>query len=156
VRVEAGANGRHWRSAFVGVKPSRSASVPSSRDAFGTSGLNVLNCEAKRRWSGISGDYDAELWVIGVLSLRATPRVQNPTISVRAGGGIPGEVYVTRSPVSPTDRTQHNNSEHNVNNHLNVSVLPYFRSIYDPFNVRESILARPHTERSRHLGMRGE
>jgi hypothetical protein len=110
------------------------------------SGLNDLNCEAKRRWSGISGDYDAERWVIGVLSLRATPRVQNPIISVRAGGGIPGEVYVTRSPVSPTDRTQHNNSEHNVNNHLNVSVLPHFRSIYDPCNVRESILAAAHGE----------
>jgi hypothetical protein len=120
------------------------------------SGLNDLNCEAKRRWSGISGDYDAELWVIGVLSLRATPRVQNSIISVRAGGGIPGEVYVTRSPVSPTDRTQHNNSERNINNHLDVSVLPHFRSTYDPFNVRESILARPHTGRSRHLGPRHE
>jgi hypothetical protein len=119
------------------------------------SGLNDLNCEAraKRRWSGISGDYDAERWVIGVLSLQATPRVQNPTISVRAGGGIPGEVHVTRSPVSPTHRTQHNNSEHNINNHLDVSVLPPFRSIYDPFNVRELILARSHTERSLQLGI---
>ncbi|KAI0271849.1 hypothetical protein BGY98DRAFT_936980 [Russula aff. rugulosa BPL654] len=72
---------------------------------------------------------------------------QNPTISVRAGEGILGEVKVTRSPVSPTDKTQHNNdSEHNVNNHLDISVLPQFWGINDPFNVRESILARPHTE----------
>jgi hypothetical protein len=45
-----------------------------------------LECEAKYRWSGISGDYDVELWLIGVLSLQATPRVQNPTILVRAVG----------------------------------------------------------------------
>ena len=29
-------------------------------------------------------------------------------------------------------------------------VCPQLRSIYDPFNVRESILERPHTERLRH------
>ena len=93
-------------------------------------------CKAKRRWSGISGDYDVELCLIGILSLQATPRVQKPTIWVRTGGGILGEVKVTRSPVlPPTDRIQHNNSEHNVNNHLDASVLPKFRGIYDPFNV---------------------
>jgi hypothetical protein len=106
-----------------------------------------LECEAKHRWSGISGDYDVELWLIGVLSLQATPRVQNPTILVRAGRDILGEVEVTRCPISPIDRAQHNNSEHNVNNHLDVSVLPKFRSIYDPFNVQEPILARPHARR---------
>ena len=36
-----------------------------------------------------------ELWLIGVLSLQETPRVQNPTILVRAGGGVLGEVKVT-------------------------------------------------------------
>jgi hypothetical protein len=106
-----------------------------------------LDCKAERRWSGISGSYDVELWPIGVLSLQSIPRVQNPTIPVRAGEGILGEVKVIRPPVSPTDKTKHNNnSEHNVNNHLDISVLPQFRSINDPFNVRESILARPHTE----------
>lgn len=72
------------------------------------------------------------------------------TISVRTGGGILGEVKVTKYPVSvsPIDRIQHNDSEHNVNNHLDVSVLPLFRTSYQPstFNVRASILARPHKE----------
>ena len=117
------------------------------RQANGPEKRSGLECKAERRWSGISGGYDVELWPFGVLSLQSIPRVQNPTISVRAGEGILGEVKVTRSPVSPTDKTQHNNdSEHNVNNHLDISVLPQFRSINDPFNVRESILARPHTE----------
>jgi hypothetical protein len=47
-----------------------------------------LDCKAERRWSGISGGYDVELRPFGVLSLQSIPRVQNPTISVRAGEGI--------------------------------------------------------------------
>jgi len=49
--------------------------------------------------------------LIGVdnLSLKKVLFVRNQTISVRAGGGsILGEVNVTRSPLSPTDRTQLN------------------------------------------------
>ena len=61
-----------------------------------------LECKAERRWSGISGGYDVELWPFSVLSLQSIPRVQNSTISVRAGEGILGEVKVARSPVSPT------------------------------------------------------
>jgi hypothetical protein len=38
-----------------------------------------------------------ELWPFSVLSLQSIPRVQNPTISVRAGEGILGEVKVTIS-----------------------------------------------------------
>jgi hypothetical protein len=54
---------------------------------------------AKRRWSGISGDCDNELWVIGILSLQAIPRFQNPTIHLSEGRrGIPGEVEVVTSP----------------------------------------------------------
>jgi len=68
VRVEAGANGRPVRLSLV--KPSQSSSVPVPVH----SGLGVaekkrsgLECEAKRRWSGISEGYDDELWLIGIL-----------------------------------------------------------------------------------------
>ena len=118
--------------------------MPSSRDAF-ESQLGVQS------QASLVETTMFELWVMCILSLQATPRAQNPSILVRARGGILGEVKVTRYPVF--DKAQHNNLEHNVNNHLNVSVLPKLRSIYDPFKVQESILARPHTERLGYLAI---
>jgi hypothetical protein len=105
-----------------------------------------LECKAERRWSGISGGYDVELWPFSVLSLQSIPRVQNSTISVRAGEGILGEVKVTRSPVSPTDKTQHNNDSDNVNNHLDISVPPSLGVLMTP-STSESRYSRGHTRR---------
>jgi hypothetical protein len=59
-------------SAFRWQNPSRSSSVPSDREAFGYS---IPKAKSKRRWSGISGNYNVELRLIVVLSLQATPRV---------------------------------------------------------------------------------
>jgi hypothetical protein len=108
-----------------------------------------LECKAERRWSGISGGYDVELWPFSVLSLQSIPRVQNSTISVRAGEGILGEVKVTRSPVSPADKTQHNNndSRHNVNNHLDISVPPSLGVLMTP-STSESRYSRGRTSRT--------
>ena len=107
-----------------------------------------LECKAERHWSGISGGYDVEFWPFGVLSLQPIPRVQNPTISVRAGEDILGEVKVTRSPVSPADKTQHNNndSRHNVNNHLDISVPPQLGVLVTP-STSESRYSQGRTRR---------
>ncbi|KAF8494748.1 hypothetical protein F5888DRAFT_1636034 [Russula emetica] len=124
-RLSANANGRPVRLSLV--KLSWSGSVPSSREAFGSQ----LKCRAKRRVvgrdSGISGDYVVELWLTGVLSLKATPGLQNPTIwsiSVRVGG-VSVEA-MARHITSPAP-------EHNVADCVNISVLPNsnFESIHN-------------------------
>jgi hypothetical protein len=110
VRVEANANGRPVHlSLVVAEKPSG------------------LKYRAKRRWSGISGDYEVELWLTGVLQLEATPGFQNPiiwSISVRAGGVL--VEAMARHVTSPAP-------EHNVADCVNISVLPNsnFESIHN-------------------------
>ena len=95
-----------------------------------------LKCNTKRRWSGISGDYDVELKLIGIHSLL------NPAISRRAWS-ILGRGQGYKGPhVSPTDRTQHNTTRSTMS--MITSMLEcsaQLWSICDPFNVRVDTFA---------------
>ena len=47
-----------------------------------------LERKVKRRWSGITGGYDVELWLIGVLLLRET-RISEPNYLSEGWRGYP-------------------------------------------------------------------
>ena len=112
-----------------------------------------LKCKAEGRWSGISGGDDVELWLICAYlrfwTSRNSPSLEPIHLS-EGWSGYPRRdqgYKVSCLTGHRRQQTQHNDLEHNVKNHLDISVLLRFRSIDDPssFNVQESILARLDT-----------